>query len=108
MLFRSPRAARLLWNPSLQALCGGDAAFIRLASPKETVSLQAGRRFFMGDEILPPELGKLLHRSLLLDAFGCGVCHGEGPRGPDSSEHFTPSREGGWQWGPPRVVRGEE
>ncbi len=49
-----------------------------------------------------------LHRSLLLDAFGCGVCQGEGPQGPDSSEHFTPSREGGWQWGPPRVVRGEE
>ncbi|QXT61613.1 DUF3293 domain-containing protein [Tessaracoccus palaemonis] len=49
-----------------------------------------------------------LHRSLLLDAFGCDVCHGEGPEGPDASEHFTPSREGGWQWGPPRVVRGEE
>ena len=70
-----PQAARLLWDPSLQALCGGDATFLRLDSPKEAVSLQAGRRFFMGDAILPPEIGKLLHYSLLLVAAGAvAIC----------------------------------
>lgn len=44
------------------------------------------------------------HRGMLLEAFGCDVCHGEG--GPSTSgavDLFTPSRAGGWQWGAPRT-----
>lgn len=44
------------------------------------------------------------HRDLLLAAFGCDVCHGEGGAGARGAvELFTPSRDGGWQWGPPRI-----
>lgn len=42
------------------------------------------------------------HRAMLLEAFGCSVCGGEGGTGAVGFvELFTPSREGGWQWGPP-------
>lgn len=44
-----------------------------------------------------------MHRALLLDAFGCDVCEGEGGGGPIGGvELFTPSRAGGWQRGAPR------
>lgn len=44
------------------------------------------------------------HRAMLLEAFGCDVCHGEGGGGAvGATELFTPSREGGWQWGPPQL-----
>ena len=44
------------------------------------------------------------HRAMLLDAFGCDVCHGEGGGGAIGAvDLYTPSREGGWQWGPPRT-----
>ena len=44
------------------------------------------------------------HRAMLLDGFGCEVCHGEGAQGPVGAvDLFTPSRDGGWQWGPPRT-----
>lgn len=43
------------------------------------------------------------HREMLLDAFGCDVCEGEGGRGPIGAvDLFTPSRDGGWQRGAPR------
>lgn len=44
------------------------------------------------------------HRSLLVEALGCSVCRG-GPVGQGRSiglvELYVPTREGGWQWGPP-------
>lgn len=44
------------------------------------------------------------HRALLVEALGCSVCRG-GPVGKGQSialrELYTPSREGGWQFGPP-------
>ena len=44
------------------------------------------------------------HRAILLDAFGCNVCHGDGGGGAVGFvDLFTPSRDGGWQWGPPRT-----
>lgn len=44
------------------------------------------------------------HRALLLDAFGCDVCEGEGGGGPVGAvDLFTPSRAGGWQRGAPRM-----
>lgn len=51
------------------------------------------------------------HRHLLVDALGCSVCEGgsvsEGqPLG--LREMFAPSREGGWQWGPPRLDTGDD
>ncbi|MBB1483291.1 hypothetical protein H5392_05355 [Tessaracoccus sp. MC1865] len=45
------------------------------------------------------------HRALLLDAFGCDVCEGEGGGGLTGGvDLFTPSREGGWQRGAPRTL----
>lgn len=46
------------------------------------------------------------HRAMLVDALGCQVCGGGAvsvgsPMG--ATELFTPSRQGGWQWGPPRT-----
>lgn len=47
------------------------------------------------------------HRALLLDAFGCDVCAGEGGGGPIGGvDLFTPSREGGWQRGAPCMREG--
>ena len=44
------------------------------------------------------------HRAMLLDAFGCDVCDGEGgPHVGSAVDLFTPSRSGGWQFGPPRT-----
>lgn len=44
------------------------------------------------------------HHAMLLDAFGCDVCRGEGGRNTrGATDLFTPSREGGWQWGAPRT-----
>lgn len=44
------------------------------------------------------------HRALLLDAFGCHVCEGEGGGGVTGGvDLFTPSRDGGWQRGAPRT-----
>ncbi|MCG6568143.1 hypothetical protein [Tessaracoccus sp. ZS01] len=45
------------------------------------------------------------HCDLLLDAFGCDVCEGEGGGGLIGGiDLFTPSREGGWQRGAPRTL----
>lgn len=45
------------------------------------------------------------HRAMLLDAFGCGVCMAEGGDGPIGAvDLFSPSREGGWQWGLPKTL----
>lgn len=42
------------------------------------------------------------HRRLLLDAFGCDVCHSGGGGGAVGViSLFTPSRAGGWQRGIP-------
>lgn len=44
------------------------------------------------------------HRSMLVSALGCGVCHGGAVahgRSIAAAELFTPSRRGGWQWGSP-------
>ena len=46
------------------------------------------------------------HRAMLVDALGCDVCGGGpvaigGPKG--ATDLFTPSRQGGWQWGSPRT-----
>lgn len=48
------------------------------------------------------------HRAMLLQALGgCSVCHG-GPvdwgRPGGAVDLFTPTREGGWHWGTPRLV----
>jgi hypothetical protein len=44
------------------------------------------------------------HRAMLLDAFGCDVCQGDGGNGAIGVvDLFTPSRQGGWQWGSPRT-----
>lgn len=46
------------------------------------------------------------HRAMLVDALGCDVCEG-GPvtmgRPMGGTDLFTPSRHGGWQFGPPRT-----
>ncbi|MBK7820492.1 MAG: DUF3293 domain-containing protein [Tessaracoccus sp.] len=42
------------------------------------------------------------HRAMLLDAFGCDVCQGNGGDGPVGAiDLFVPTRDGGWQYGPP-------
>lgn len=47
------------------------------------------------------------HRKMLVEALGCTVCHG-GPvamGSPGGSRDlFVPTREGGWQWGSPRLT----
>lgn len=45
------------------------------------------------------------HQAMLVDALGCSVCGGGpvaegGPMG--LREVFVPTRDGGWQWGPPK------
>lgn len=44
------------------------------------------------------------HRALLVEAFGCDVCNGEGGNGATGAvDLFTPSRDGGWQRASPRT-----
>ena len=46
------------------------------------------------------------HRALLVEALGCAICAGGNVasqgRPYGVSDMITPSRQGGWAWGPPR------